>query len=94
MFVEFIYQKTKYQKTMKLNVLYLILANGIVKSFTNWQFATPSVILALLLLNILFKERNQKDDKGISIWNDRKSRGIESIIMNYYRAMDKTKNTI
>ena len=24
MFVEFIYQKTKYQKTMKLNVLYLI----------------------------------------------------------------------
>lgn len=74
MFMEFVYQKAKYQKTMKENVLYLIFANGVIKSFASWQFATPAIILALLVLNILFKERKQKDGKSIGIWNDRESR--------------------
>ena len=71
MFMEKIYMDIKYKRTMKSNTIYLILISGLIKSFISWQFASPTIIMVFILINILFRKgKIEKNDKSTGIWND------------------------
>lgn len=99
MIIEQYYLSVKKKNGMKENAIYLILISGLIKSFAVWQFASPTILIAFIVINIIFRKRNKRENenknnnaKRILVFGITDNPGgIESVIMNYYRAIDRTK---
>lgn len=68
--VERIYISAISKKTMKINIVYLIIITGLIQSFAIWQFSSPTILIALVLINLLIKKEKINSGKNINIWND------------------------
>lgn len=101
-----IYQKMVEGDSMKYTAIYLILVQILFASFIRWQFANPSILIAIVGIMICITKKNWKqiDNKLEEGKNDRRKMkkilvfgmtqnpgGVESVIMNYYRNIDKTR---
>lgn len=54
--IEMVYLNCKRNKTMKNIVIYMMLIIGVIQSFAVWQFASPTILIALVLTNFIFKK--------------------------------------
>ena len=92
-FMEYLYLKAQ-KKCIYNQALYLIAVISLLMCFIKWQFATPTIIIALLAVRFLIIKEPVVESKG------NKSKvlvfgmtdvpgGIESVIMNYYRNIDR-----
>ena len=72
--MEKVYIEMNRKKSIKMAIIYLMLVSGLVQSFISWQFSSPTVIIGIILVNIIFCEKRMiNNDKGIGFWNNRKS---------------------
>lgn len=88
-----IYQKViKKEKNMILTYIYIILLLGLINSFIRWPFSGVTAIAALILPVVLFKEEKQNNNQGKKVLvfgiTDNPG-GVESVIMNYYKNINK-----
>ena len=63
MIIERYYLNIKRKSGMKENVIFLILTSGLVKSFAVWQFASPIILIAFILINIIFRKKIKMEKK-------------------------------
>ncbi len=94
--MEKVYINAKYKKGIYRQVAYLLLISGLCTSFIRWQFASPTILISLVLTKLFIKKQknikeNAKTNKILVFGITDNPGGIETVIMNYYRQIDKNK---
>ena len=95
-FMEMIYINAKNKKYITDIFLFIVFTIGLCNSFIRWQFASPTIIFAIILLKIIIRknkvlksEKKCKFNKILVFGMTENPGGIESVIMNYYRHINR-----
>ena len=95
-FMEIIYLNSKSKKSVTNIFLYLVCIIGLCNSFIRWQFASPTIIFTIILLKIIIQknkvlQKNEQYEKNkiLVFGMTENPGGIESVIMNYYRHINR-----
>lgn len=91
-----VYLDAKHEKTITNQVIYLILTIGLCNSFIRWHFASPTIFISLVLIKLVIEKQkivkpNTEVKKVLVFGMTENPGGVESVIMNYYRHIDKNK---
>lgn len=94
--MEKVYLDAKHEESIFKQVLYVMLVMGVFNSFIRWQFASPTIFISLVLIRFLIKKKkvnklNEKPKKILVFGITENPGGVESVIMNYYRNIDREK---
>lgn len=81
--------------SMRKMLLYCLLALGLIFSFERFQFSSMPIYIALFLIPLFIKQKKikkcKKTNRVLVFGMTQTVGGVEAVIMNYYRKMDKDK---